>query len=66
MAPPPVRNHQQARVIASLDATARHVDEILLRCGLAYPEVVTALLTLALENVVVEGPEGLFRRASSP
>jgi hypothetical protein len=25
----------------------------------------TALLTLALENVVVEGPDGFFRRAKA-
>jgi DNA processing protein len=43
----------------------QHIDEIATKSRLSAAEVVTALLTLALENVVVEGPEGFFRRASA-
>lgn len=42
-----------------------HVDEIVVRSGLATSAVSTALLTLALENVLVEGPSGFFRRANA-
>jgi len=65
-APPKPRNPAETRVLASLDASPKHVDEVVVQCALPYPEVMTALLTLALEDVLVEGPEGFFRQASSP
>ncbi|HWL84640.1 MAG TPA: DNA-processing protein DprA [Polyangiaceae bacterium] len=40
-----------------------HIDELIGRAGLPAATVSTALLTLALENVLVEGPNGCFRRA---
>ena len=43
---------------------AVHVDEIVDRTGLLPPSVATALLTLSLKDVVVEGPDGFFRRRS--
>jgi DNA processing protein len=43
----------------------RHVDEIAANSGLSAQAVATALLTLALENVVVEGPEGIYRIATT-
>jgi len=64
-APPPM-NPQQQQVLAAIDRTPRHVDEVAGKCRLPYSEVMTALLTLGLENVVVEGPEGFYRRAISP
>jgi DNA processing protein len=39
-----------------------HRDQIVEETGLAAGSVSTALLTLSLKDVVVEGPEGLFRR----
>jgi DNA processing protein len=44
---------------------AQHIDEIAAKSGLSAQAVATALLTLALENVVVESPEGLFRLANT-
>jgi len=65
-APPKPRNPAETRVLAALAADPRHVDEVVVRCGLPYPEVMTALLTLVLEDVLVEGPEGCFRCQSPP
>jgi DNA processing protein len=42
-----------------------HLDEIALRSGMSVSTVAPTLLTLALENVVVEGPPGFFRRPKS-
>ena len=42
-----------------------HIDELISRTGLPAAAVSTALLTLALENVLVEGPNGFFRRAEA-
>jgi DNA processing protein len=39
-----------------------HLDEIAARAHLSAQAATAALLTLALENVVVEGPPGFFRR----
>lgn len=50
------------QVFAALDHEPRHADDVALRSGLPADAVSTALLTLALENVVVEGPSGFFRR----
>jgi DNA processing protein len=45
-----------------VDETPRHLDDLAARAGLGPQAIQTALLTLALENVVVEGPGGFFRR----
>jgi DNA processing protein len=42
-----------------------HLDEIASRAGLSAPAAAAALLTLALENVVVEGPPGFFTRRNA-
>lgn len=42
-----------------------HIDQITDRTGLTVPLVVTALLTLSLKDVVVEGPDGFFRRRNA-
>jgi DNA processing protein len=52
-------------LLDALSATRQHVDEIAAKSGLCIATVATALLTLALENVVVEGPEGFFRRTKA-
>jgi DNA processing protein len=54
--------------ITVFSATCRlpmHVDQILEATGLAAPPAATALLTLALKDVVVEGPSGFFRRKTA-
>jgi DNA processing protein len=50
-------------VLASLELLPLHSDELASRTGLGHADLATALLTLTVENVVVEGPEGFFRRA---
>ncbi len=49
-------------VFNALQSRAKHPDEIALETGLTTPAVTTALLTLALGDVVVEGSAGLFQR----
>ncbi len=56
---------EQAAVLKALDFGPRHLDEIIASTGLGAPAVSTALLTLALENVVVEDPpSATYRRRS--
>jgi DNA processing protein len=43
--------------------TPRHIDEIAADARVCMSTAATQLLTLALENVLVEGPEGFYRRA---
>jgi predicted Rossmann fold nucleotide-binding protein DprA/Smf involved in DNA uptake len=43
---------------------SQHIDEIAVKSSLSASVVKTTLLTLALENVVVESPEGFFSRQS--
>ncbi|HEX8794861.1 MAG TPA: DNA-processing protein DprA [Polyangiaceae bacterium] len=53
------------RLLAGLPAPLEpplHLDEIAARAHLSPQAATAALLTLALENVVVEGPPGFFRR----
>jgi DNA processing protein len=59
-------NLPESRVLSTLSESPLHVDLIASRCGLAYADVLTALLTLTLGDVLVEGPEGFFRLASPP
>ena len=51
---------EEAIVHAALGEEPRHIDEIVVRAGTTAQLAATALLTLALENVVVEGPAGLL------
>jgi predicted Rossmann fold nucleotide-binding protein DprA/Smf involved in DNA uptake len=44
-------------------AEPRHIDEIAENARVCVSTAATRLLTLALENVLVEGPEGFYRRA---
>ena len=50
------------RLLRDAGAEALHVDEIGAKTGLAQPAAASALLTLCLEAVVVEGPGGFYRR----
>ncbi|MGH7294677.1 MAG: DNA-processing protein DprA [Polyangiaceae bacterium] len=52
----------EADVLRVTSATPLHVDAIASGAGVSAATAAVALLTLALENVVVEGPPGLFRR----
>ncbi|MGH7271540.1 MAG: DNA-processing protein DprA [Polyangiaceae bacterium] len=52
----------ESSILASMSSTALHTDAIALRAGETCSAAAAALLTLALENVVVEGPPGFFRR----
>lgn len=53
-----------ARALPSPTDAPAHLDEVVAKSHLGAQVVATALLTLALENVVVEGPSGFFRRAN--
>jgi len=64
--PSPPRNPVETAVLAALEGAPKHADQVVVQCGLRYPEVMTALLTLALDDVLVEGPEGSFRLAYPP
>jgi len=50
------------RVLNVLGSRLKHTDEIAMETGLSTPAVATALLTLALGDVVVEGSAGMFQR----
>lgn len=62
--PPNKRGWTEAEkaVFSALSTVPRHADQIVERTGLEVPPVATALLTLSLKDVVVEGPDGFFRR----
>ncbi len=62
----PARRGTEAenRVLQALSSAPKHRDEVAAAVGLDAPTVSTALLTLALEDVVVEGPGGFFRLGS--
>jgi DNA processing protein len=53
---------EEKLVISVLSTVPQHVDQIVGRTGLEVPPVATALLTLTLKDVVVEGPDRFFRR----
>ncbi len=52
----------QANLFQKVTQSPQHVDEIAHSVGIRPGQAATLLLTLALENVVVEGPSGFFRR----
>jgi DNA processing protein len=52
-------------VFQVMSETALHADAIASRAGGSFQATTAALLTLALEDVVVEGPPGFFRRRKS-
>jgi DNA processing protein len=60
------RNAAESAVLHALEGGPRHIDELVARCAVPYPEVMTALLTLALDDVLVEGPEGSYRLTGQP
>jgi DNA processing protein len=58
---PPFSEHE-FKVLAAISTAPRHADAISATAGVSPQATTAALLTLALENVVVEGPPGFFRR----
>lgn len=60
--PPKGLTEDELRVFETLALGPKHPDEIADETGLPTPAVTTALLTLALGDVVVEGSAGLFQR----
>jgi DNA processing protein len=63
----PARSFSKAesQLLRALSSSPKHADELALESGLDAPSTATALLTLALENVVVEGPGGFYRRVTA-
>ena len=49
-------------VFSVLSERLQHADEVVARTGLRTGPTLTALLTLSLKDVVVEGPDGFYRR----
>ncbi len=64
--PPRPLSAAETAVLAALSGAALHLDEIASRAQSPAPAVMAALLTLALEDVVVEGPPGFFRQQNRP
>jgi len=61
---PPARplNQSEAAALGATSSAPLHLDEIASRAALSAQAAASALLTLSLENVVVEGPPGFFTR----
>lgn len=61
---PPLRslNQSEAAALGATSTAPLHLDEIATRAALSAQAAASALLTLSLENVVVEGPPGFFAR----
>jgi DNA processing protein len=53
-------------ILSAISNVPRHLDFITAETHLPTHTTAAALLTLALENVVVEGPPGFFRRRDDP
>jgi DNA processing protein len=52
-------------VFSALSMEAVHSDKLVLFTGISMPTLATALLTLRLKDVVVESPDGFFRRKTA-
>jgi DNA processing protein len=55
----------EARVLRTLTREGKHLEDIAELAGIPPSTTLTVLLTLSLENVVVEDPQGYFRRSAS-
>jgi DNA processing protein len=58
----PPLSDQESATLRATSGKPRHTDAIAEDAGLSPQATTAALLTLALENVLVEGPPGFFRR----
>ena len=63
---PSVEDPIQIEVLRATSETPRHSDEIAILAHITVHAATAALLTLALQAVVVEGPPGFFRRNTRP
>jgi DNA processing protein len=63
--PDPSWSQDEIAVFTKTSDAPSHVDEMVRRTGLGVGRTITALLTLSAKNVVVEGPQGFFRRRSA-
>lgn len=55
-------SEHEFKLLGAISTAPRHADAISATAGMSPQATTAALLTLALENVVVEGPPGFFRR----
>jgi len=55
-------SEDEKSVFSALSMAPTQQDEIIVKTGLGTSSALTALLTLSLKDVVVEGPDGFFRR----
>jgi DNA processing protein len=62
---PKPRSENDSAVLRATSSVPLHADAIATRTGLPAAVVTATLLTLALENVLVEGPPGFFRHPGS-
>ena len=65
VAPARPLNQSEAAALGATSTAPLHLDEIASRAALSAQAASAALLTLALENVVVEGPPGFFTRRNA-
>ena len=56
------RSPEETALLEAATERPEHVDELCEIAGLSPPSAATALLTLALEHVLVEGPPGYYRK----
>jgi len=56
------RTPDEERIVEAIGERTLHVDEVIRITGRSSGWVLSALLTLALAGVLVEGPEGFYRR----
>jgi DNA processing protein len=61
-APAPRTDPGEQLLLDLLGSEPQHPDELVKRSGLPAPAVSRALLTLSLDSVVVDGPDGRYRR----
>jgi DNA processing protein len=61
---PSTLSSEELGVLEATSTVPQHTDAVAARAGKSPQATTAALLTLALENVVVEGPPGFFRRGN--
>jgi len=64
--PAPPLGEDESRVLACLDRSRIHVDEIVLKAGIPAAKVLEALLSLELSGIVRQEPGKFFRRGDEP
>lgn len=57
--------NEEKSVFSALSMDRAQLDEVIAKTGLGTSSTVSALLTLSLKDVVVEGPGGFFRRSEA-